>query len=107
MTRGRRGWLGLQRAELASAAICRSSRRTKNVGFRFVSLLREMTKNAEHAMHTVALSCTRARKQTLAASPGCLGTKIGLISWSAPIALLMISLKCVRCLQRYRRHFEI
>ena len=31
--------------------------------------LREMTKNAEHAMHTVVLSCTRARKQTLAASP--------------------------------------
>ena len=30
--------------------------------------LREMTKNAEHAMHTVVLSCTRARKQTLAAS---------------------------------------
>jgi hypothetical protein len=31
--------------------------------------LREMTKNAEHAMHTVVLSCTRARKQTLSASP--------------------------------------
>lgn len=31
--------------------------------------LREMTKHAEHAMHTVVLSCTRARKQTLAASP--------------------------------------
>ena len=37
--------------------------------------LREMTKNAEHAMHTVVLSCTRARKQTLSASP--LG-KVGL-----------------------------
>ena len=31
--------------------------------------LREMTKHAEHAMHTVVLSCTRARKQTLSASP--------------------------------------
>jgi hypothetical protein len=31
--------------------------------------LRKMTKNAEHAMHTVVLSCTRARKQTLSASP--------------------------------------
>lgn len=31
--------------------------------------LREMTKHAEHAMHTVVLSCTRARKQTLAVSP--------------------------------------
>ena len=30
--------------------------------------LREMTKHAEHAMHTVVLSCTRARKQTLSAS---------------------------------------
>ena len=29
----------------------------------------EMTKHAEHAMHTVVLSCTRARKQTLSASP--------------------------------------
>ena len=31
--------------------------------------LREMTKHAEHAMHTVVLSCTRAPKQILAASP--------------------------------------
>jgi hypothetical protein len=31
--------------------------------------LREMTKHAEHAMHTVVLSCTRARKQTFSASP--------------------------------------
>jgi hypothetical protein len=31
--------------------------------------LREMTKHAEHAMHTVVLSCARARKQTLSASP--------------------------------------
>ena len=31
--------------------------------------LREMTKHAEHAMHTVVLSCIRARKQTLSASP--------------------------------------
>ena len=31
--------------------------------------LRKMTKHAEHAMHTVVLSCTRARKQTLSASP--------------------------------------
>ena len=31
--------------------------------------LREMTKHAEHAMHTVVLSCTRARKQILEASP--------------------------------------
>lgn len=30
--------------------------------------LREMTRHAEHAMHTVVLSCTRARKQTFAAS---------------------------------------
>jgi hypothetical protein len=30
--------------------------------------LREMTKHAEHDMHTVVLSCTRARKQTLSAS---------------------------------------
>jgi hypothetical protein len=31
--------------------------------------LREMTKHAEHAMHTVVLSRTRAREQILAASP--------------------------------------
>lgn len=31
--------------------------------------LREMTKHAEHSMHTVVLSCKRARKQMLAASP--------------------------------------
>ena len=31
MTRGRRGWLGLQRTELPSATTCRSSRRTENV----------------------------------------------------------------------------
>jgi hypothetical protein len=37
--------------------------------------LREMTKHAEHAMHTVVLSCTRARKQILAASPV---SKVGL-----------------------------
>lgn len=30
--------------------------------------LREMTKTAEHAMNTVVLSCTHARRQTLAAS---------------------------------------
>jgi hypothetical protein len=37
--------------------------------------LREMTKHAEHAMHTVVLSCARARKQILAASPV---SKVGL-----------------------------
>jgi hypothetical protein len=31
--------------------------------------MREMTKNAEHAMHTVVLSCKRARKQMLAGVP--------------------------------------
>ena len=31
--------------------------------------MREMTKHAEHAMHTVVPSCKRARKETLAASP--------------------------------------
>jgi len=31
--------------------------------------MREMTKNAEHAMHAIVLSCKRARKQMLAALP--------------------------------------
>lgn len=31
--------------------------------------MREMTKNAEHAMHTVVLSCQRARRQMLARVP--------------------------------------
>ena len=31
--------------------------------------MREMTKNAEHAMHTVLLSCKRARRQMLAGMP--------------------------------------
>ena len=31
--------------------------------------MREMTKNAEHAMHTVLLSCNRARRQMLAGMP--------------------------------------
>jgi hypothetical protein len=31
--------------------------------------MREMTKNAEHAMHTVVLSCKRARKQMLEGMP--------------------------------------
>ena len=31
--------------------------------------MREMTKNAEHAMHTVVLSCKRARKQLLEGMP--------------------------------------
>ena len=31
--------------------------------------MREMKKNAEHAMHTVVLSCKRARKQMLAGVP--------------------------------------
>jgi hypothetical protein len=31
--------------------------------------MREMTKNAEHAMHTVLLSCKRARRQMLAEMP--------------------------------------
>jgi hypothetical protein len=31
--------------------------------------MREMTKNAEHAMHTVVLYCTRARRRTLSGVP--------------------------------------
>ena len=31
--------------------------------------MREMTKNAEHEMHAIVLSCKRARKQMLAALP--------------------------------------
>ena len=31
--------------------------------------MREVTKNAEHAMHTVLLSCKRARRQMLAGMP--------------------------------------
>jgi hypothetical protein len=31
--------------------------------------MREMTKNAEHEMHAIILSCKRTRKQTLAALP--------------------------------------
>jgi hypothetical protein len=31
--------------------------------------MREMTKYAEHAMHTVVLSCKRARRQMLAGVP--------------------------------------
>ncbi len=37
MTRGRRDWLNLQRAELASDTTCRFSRRTENVGSQFLS----------------------------------------------------------------------
>jgi hypothetical protein len=32
-------------------------------------LMREMTKNAEHEIHAVVLSCTRARRQFLASLP--------------------------------------
>ena len=31
--------------------------------------MREMTKNAEHEMHAIVLSCKRARKQMLAGPP--------------------------------------
>ena len=43
MTRGRRGWLGLQRTELPSATTCRFSRRTENVGSQFLSLRQALT----------------------------------------------------------------
>jgi hypothetical protein len=34
-----------------------------------LKLMREMTKNAEHEMHAVVLSCKRARKQMLDTLP--------------------------------------
>lgn len=42
---------------------------TKNDMQTTLRLMREMTKNAEHEIHAVVLSCTRARRQILASLP--------------------------------------
>jgi hypothetical protein len=72
MTRGRCDWLELQRTELASATTCRSSRRTENVGFQFLSLRHSTLKYLNEIMRRRdQFAQNRLILETVAKEPSC------------------------------------